>query len=240
MTNKIGKRLQKLNNKQIAEDIKKYIRYSHDFYSARVPEMRTLAKRLHEEHNLKDFYKVFNRLWKSSYHGEVSLAIYTLQLYKEEFNLETWNFLKPRLNEIKSWDQVDSIGINIIGEIVLKNPKLEKEIIKFAKSTNIWLKRMAIVSTLPLIRNGDLKLAMQLIETHLYDKEEHIQKAIGWILNEMSRKKPDFIKKFILRHIHDMHPIAFYYATEKMKDLRKMRKIKKLKTDRKGFFFWKN
>ena len=60
-------------------------------------EIRTLAKRLHEEHSLKEFYSIFNKLWKSGYHEEMSLALYTLQLYENGFDLKTWKFLKPKL-----------------------------------------------------------------------------------------------------------------------------------------------
>jgi len=239
MTYKIRKQLQKLSNKQFAEDIKSYLRSTHEFYGVKVPELRTMAKRLHEEHSLKDFYKIFNRLWRSSYHEEMSLAIYALQLYKDEFDLNTWNFLSPKLKDMKSWDQVDSVSTSIIGQILLKYPKLEKEILKLARSRNLWLRRIAIVSTLPLIKKGDIKLAMKLVEMYLYDKEDYIQKATGWILREIGDKKPEFTKNFILKHI-EMPQLTFSYATEHMKDLRKVRKLKKFKTDKRGFWFWRN
>ena len=58
MTYKLKRQLKKLGNKQFTEDIKKYIKSSHEFYEKRVPEMKVLAKRLHDEHSLKQFYKI--------------------------------------------------------------------------------------------------------------------------------------------------------------------------------------
>lgn len=238
MTYQIRRQLKRLSNKQFAEDIKRYIKSSHEFYGIKVPELRILAKRLHEEHSLEEFYKVFNRLWKSSYHEEISLAIYTLQLYKKDFDLRTWKFLKPKLKDMKSWDQVDSVASNIVGEIILKYPRLEKEILKLSKSKNFWLRRIAIVSTLPSIRKGKIGLAMKLVEDYIEYKEDYIQKATGWILREVGNRKPGVAKKFILKHIH-MPPITFSYATEHMKELRKLRKLKKLSSDKRGFWFWR-
>tara|TARA_Y100000310_G_C20585644_1_gene765272 strand:+ start:613 stop:1341 length:729 start_codon:yes stop_codon:yes gene_type:complete len=239
MTYKLKRQLKKLSSKQFAEDIKKYISSPHKFYDIRVPELKTLAKRLHEEHSLKEFYVVFNRLWNSSYHEENSLAIYALQLYKDEFNLNTWKFLKPKIKNIKSWDQIDNIASNIVGYILLNYPRLEREILRTAKNGNIWLKRMAIVSTLPLIRNGDIKLTLKIAEIYLYDKEPHIQKAIGWMLREAEKQKPEKVKNFVLKHMYMPAP-TFIYATENMRDLRKIRKLKKLKSDNvSGFFLWK-
>ena len=64
--------------------IKNFIKSTHNFYSSKVPEISTLARRLYEEHDLKSFYRTFNRLWNSGYHNERVLAIYTLKLYKEQ------------------------------------------------------------------------------------------------------------------------------------------------------------
>jgi 3-methyladenine DNA glycosylase AlkD len=235
----IKRRLKQLSNKQFADDIKNYISSPYEFYGVRVPELRTLAKRLFEEHSLKQFYKVFNKLWKSGYHEEMSLALYTLQLYENDFDLETWKFINPKLKDIKSWDQIDAVSTQIIGKILLKYPKLEKEIIRLSKDKNFWMRRIAIVSTLLKIKQGDISLTMKLAEDYINDQEMYIQKATGWMLREAGKQKPEEVKKFILKHIHIMPPTTFSYATEKMKDLRKVRKLKKLEADKSGSFWWK-
>jgi 3-methyladenine DNA glycosylase AlkD len=235
---KLTRQLKKLSNKQFAEDIKKYIKSPYEFYGIRVPELRVLAKRLHEEHEIKDFYKVFNRLWESGYHEEMSLAIYTLQLYKDEFSLDTWKFLKTKIKDMKTWDQIDIVGTNIVGYILLKFPELEREMIKLSKSRNMWMRRLAIVSTLPLIKKGNIRLTMSLAEEYIKDNEDYIQKATGWMLREAAKQKTESVKRFVLKHIH-MPPICFSYATERdLKDLRKVRKLKKLSGDKRARFSW--
>jgi len=238
MTDKIKRQLKKLSDKQFAENIKKYLKSPYEFYGIHVPEIRTLAKRLHEEHNLKEFYSVFNRLWKSGYHEEMSLALYSLQLYEEDFDMSTWRFLKPKLKEIQTWDQIDAISTFIIGKILLKYPQLEKELWKLSKSKNFWMRRIAIVSTLPRIKKGDIRLTMQLAESYIYDKEDYIQKATGWMLREAGKQKPEIVKRFVLKNIQ-MPAICFSYATERdLKDLRKVRQLKKLSQDKSGRFSW--
>ena len=226
--NGIKRQLKKLSNKQFASDIKRYIKSPYEFYGVRVPEIRVMAKRLHEEHNLEDFYEIFDRLWGSGYHEEMSLALYALQLYEKEFDMKTWKFLKSRLKEIQTWDQIDAVSCFIIGKILLKYPKLEKELLKLSKNENFWMRRIAIVSTLPRIKTGDIKLTIKLAEDYIDDKEPYIQKATGWMLREAGKKQPEIVKRFILKHIH-MHSITFSYATEQMIDLRKVRRFKKLK-----------
>ena len=231
MDYKLKRQLKRLSNKQIVDDIKKYLKSPHEFYSIKVPEIKILAKRLHEEYSLNDFYKIFNKLWKSGYHEEMYLAIHTLELYKENFDMDTWKFLKLKLKDLKSWDQIDSIAVNVLGPMLLEHPKLEKEVLKLSKNKNFWLRRLAIISTLPLIKKGRIKLTLDLAYIYLSDKEENIHKATGWILNEAGKEKPEIIKNFILKNI-DMPLVMFNYATEDMKDLRKIQNLKKLEKDK--------
>jgi 3-methyladenine DNA glycosylase AlkD len=231
---KLKRQLRRLGNKQVAEDIKTYIKSPYEFYGVHVPEVRTLAKRLREEHSLNEFYKVFNRLWKSGYHEEMSLAIYTLQLYENEFDLKTWKFIQDKLKDMKTWDQIDAVSSKILGIILLNNRSLEKDIMKMAKSKNMWIRRAAIISTLPLIKKKEVDLTLRLAEINLEDKEEYVQKATGWMLREVGKERPEKAKRFIRKNLN-MSSIMFSYATEQMKDLRKERQKGK---NKKGIFRW--
>jgi 3-methyladenine DNA glycosylase AlkD len=235
MTYKLKRQLKRLSNKQFVEDIKEYIRSPYEFYGKKVPEMKTLARRLHEEHNLKEFYKVFNKLWGSGNPSESSLAIYTLQLYHEEFSLDTWKFIKAKLKDVKSWDSSDIIGRKIVGPLVLKYPKLKKEIIKLSKGKNQWIKRICIQSTFESALTKDIEYSFSMLLDCLNDNDENIKVAIGTILRDLSREKNEDVKRFILKHI-DMPLLTFNIATERMRYLRKVRKVKKLSSDKKGFF----
>jgi len=127
MDYKIKKPLKKLNNKELGQDIKEYITKTHEFYGSKVPELKTLSKILKQEHSLKDFYKIFNRLWKSGIQRERILAIQTLELYKKDFNKDTWKFLKPKLKDMKSDYEIDKVR-DIIKNILLRCPGLRKEV----------------------------------------------------------------------------------------------------------------
>jgi len=239
MVYKSKKQLKKLGDKQFLEDIKKYIRSSHTFYETRVPELKVLAKRLHQEYDLNGFYRVFNKFWSSGYNEEKSLAISALQMYKEDFDIETWKFIKTKLKDVKSWDKIDSISSGIIGEILIRNPKLEKEIIAMSKSENPWMKRTAIMASIPLIRALDIRLGMRFCEDYVNNKQKPIQEAIGKILREIGEVKPNVARRFISKHLH-MPLITFEIATQNMKDMRKLRNIKPLASSSfEKLFFWK-
>lgn len=220
---KSNKKLRKLENKEFAEDIKKYIKSNHEFYSTRVPEIKVLAKRLNEEYKLRGFYKVFNKFWKTGYNNERSLAIYTLELYREEFNIETWKFFKQKLKDIKSWDKVDDISVNIIGEIFIRSSRIEGDLIKMASSNNIWFKRMSLMASIPLIRNDRFDFAMNVCDICIHSKDERVQQAVAKVLNDIAIKKPNVVRKFITNNSKLFSKSSFYIATENLRDLRHLR-----------------
>jgi 3-methyladenine DNA glycosylase AlkD len=230
------KPLRKLEKKQFANDIKKYLSSPYEFYGKKIPEIKVMAKKLHEENRLEDFYRIFNRLWNSSYHEAMSLALYTLELYENDFDIKTWEFIKAKIKDIRSYDKADAIGINILGKIVIKYPSIEKEVSKLDKSKEIWSKRIAIVSSVPRIKKGDIRPGMELAEMNIAEKDPNIQKAVGMIIREAGEQKPEEVKRFILKHMN-MPAITFNIATENMKEIRKLKDIKKLKSDKKSIFF---
>jgi 3-methyladenine DNA glycosylase AlkD len=84
---------------------------------------------------------------------------------------------------------------------------------------------LAIESTYKLIKKNKIELTLRLAEKLIYDENPYVQKGAGWMLREAGKKNRVMTRDFILMHI-DMKPVAFSYATEKMKELRKIRKEK--------------
>ena len=145
---------------------------------------------------------------------------------------------RKQLKELRSWDKIESISINIIGEILAKNIRIEKEIINFSRGKNIWLKKAAILSTIPQIRNKDFQLAMKLIDLHLYDKEEQVQKAVGMVLKEIGEQNPALLRRIILKNMN-MPLITFFIAIENHEDLRNLRGINNFNNKFEKLMFWK-
>jgi len=59
----------------------------------------------------------------------------------------------------------------------------------------------------------------------IYDEDVYVQKGVGWMLREAGKKDRIGIRNFILNHL-DMKSHTFSYATEKMLELREIKKEK--------------
>ena len=222
------KRLQKIPQTELLFDIKTYIKNTHGFYQHKVPEMNVMADKLHKEYSLNEFYSVFSRLWRRS-NGERSLAIHTLELYHDAFDVNTWNFLRLKLQQIKSFDETKCMG-DIISFIYIKNPSLKKEIIALSENKNIWVKRIGLLTIYHVVKqkkNEDNNLLIKVITNNISDVNEDIQIINEYLLTTIGKSKKDFLKKFILKN-KNMPDLLFSMLTRKKKHLRKIRKLKKL------------
>jgi 3-methyladenine DNA glycosylase AlkD len=205
--------------------LKKILATPFEVIGVSTPDAREIAKD-YKNLDMHEMYDLFDELWNSGVHEEKSMAIYILQQYRKKFNLETWKFLRQRLDKAKTWDHIDYLATDVLAEILLNNLFLMSEIKEMANSGNFWERRTAIESTMKLIRKNKIDLTLRLAEKLVYDNNIYVQKGAGWMLREAGKKDRLAVREFILMHI-DMKPTAFSYATEKMKELREIKKQKK-------------
>jgi Predicted DNA alkylation repair enzyme len=214
-------RLMELSDKERAEHSKKYLKSPYEFYGVTVPALRKVAKE-YKDTDVYNTCNLFDELWNSGNHEEMSLALILLA-NKKHFNQEIWSFMIKRIEKAKTWDHIDELSSHLLGNILLENISLIPEIKQMAQSNNPWIRRTSMVSTIQLIRKGKIELTFRLAEALVYDKDIYVQKAAGWMLREAGKQERLAARDFILRHI-DMKPTAFSYAIEKMPELREKRK----------------
>ncbi|MGV8151616.1 MAG: DNA alkylation repair protein [Candidatus Nanoarchaeia archaeon] len=203
MAHSIKRKLRKSDKKQILKDIKEFIRTPVEFYETRMPEIKTMAKRMHEEHSLEDFYKIFDKLWKTGYNQERTLAIHALELYESDFDFNTFIKIREKLDNLKSLSQIDIISLNILGKIAIKEPKAKMEIIKMAKSNNPWIVRSALISTIAWINNKETEFALKICKIAMKNKDTIVQKAVIRLLKEAAIQRPNEVKKFVVNNVKE-------------------------------------
>ena len=153
----------------------------------------------------------------------MSFALYLLGKYVNENPDYLWKFLSERIEKIKTWDHADELSAHLLGKVLEKNIRFMKGIKEFSESKNPWFRRISIVSTYPLIKKDKIDLTLRLAEKLVYDNNVYVQKGAGWMLREVGKKNRLALRDFLMMHL-DMKPSAFSYATEKMIELRKIRK----------------
>ena len=102
------------------------------------------------------------------------------------------------LEYVNNWDLVDSSAPYILGAYL--HHKNHAVLYKLAKSTRLWDRRVAIISTFHFIKHGDFNDTLQLASRLLKDPEDLMHKAVGWMLREVGKKDQNMLEKFLKAH----------------------------------------
>ncbi len=113
---------------------------------------------------------------------------------------------------INNWDLVDCSCRDIVGGHLKAGPR--KLLDKLAKSKNIWERRIAMISTMPLIRGGDVETPLRVAETLLDDPHDLIHKAVGWVLRVVGDQDRAALLRFLKKHYERVPRTALRYAIE--------------------------
>ncbi len=90
----------------------------------------------------------------------------------------------------------------MIGDVIARDPRARKRLGIWAKDENFWVRRTALLAEHDALRagGGDFALWSRLAGSMLHEREFFIRKAIGWVLREVSKKRPDLTYAFLRKH----------------------------------------
>ncbi len=184
------------------------------FLGVMVPQIRSAVNKYWKTTTDKEI----DDLVKSEYH-ELRLAGLLL-LVKKYSKSDTagqqkiYNYYMSHLRCINNWDLVDLTSPNIVGNHLLAKDK--SILYKLACSTNLWERRVSILSTFTFIRNQQFEDTLAISEILLYDKHDLIHKAVGWMLREMGKRDLSKLISFLDKFAFVMPRTMLRYAIEKL------------------------
>lgn len=110
---------------------------------------------------------------------------------------------------INNWDLVDTSAEHIVG------PEPGAPLLRLAKSSSLWERRIAILATFHFIKRGEFVPTLRIARQLLHDEEDLIHKAVGWMLREVGKRNLPVLKKFLYAHYRRMPRTMLRYAIEK-------------------------
>jgi 3-methyladenine DNA glycosylase AlkD len=117
-----------------------------------------------------------------------------------------------RHERINNWDLCDLGCLYMTGRYLFDKPRTI--LYKLARSKNIWKRRTAILSTCYFIRQGDTKDTFKIAGLLLYDKEDLIHKATGWMLRFAGAKDKKNLMDFLNKWAATMPRTLLRYSIE--------------------------
>ena len=141
-----------------------------------------------------------------------------LSKFEKKFEEKDIAFLESILSlHVDNWACCDGL-CSIMGKLYERHPKPAQKTKAWAKSKNRWQKRASVVCfVLPVRRGVFIDLAYANASAMLYDSDDLVRKANGWVLRQAGKLDKKRLVAFLERHA-DMPAISLSYAMEKLDD----------------------
>lgn len=120
-----------------------------------------------------------------------------------------------------NWDLVDLSAPYILGACLVSVPD-SALLDRLSADADLWRQRIAIVSTLMLIRAGRFDDTLRISRRYLTHRHQLIHKATGWMLREIGKRDEAVLLQFLDENAPAMPRTALRYAIERLSpELRK-------------------
>jgi len=182
------------------------------FLGVRVPQLRKLVA-AYADVSLANVTELLESPW----HEERLLALFLLISKYERGGTEARariaRLYLGKRQFVNNWDLVDSSAHLILGPHLQNGDR--RTLDRFARSRNIWERRIAMLTTLCYIRQDDYTDALRIAALLMDDREDLIHKAVGWMLREVGNRDPAAARAFLDAHAAHMPRTMLRYAIEK-------------------------
>ena len=173
--------------------------------TGQTPIRQTAAafKRAHRDLSHDELIALVGALWKTRSFELRSLGLALLSRYEKLLVGDDVEFLEDLLRRGKGWAHVDWLSTSVMGPLFERTPGLKKTLRRWSRDEDFWVRRASMLVLLkPLSRGeGDFELFSRFAARMIGEKEFFIRKAIGWVLREVSKKRPQLAHAFLAEHI---------------------------------------
>jgi 3-methyladenine DNA glycosylase AlkD len=199
----IDAELQARGDPDRAEQEKAYLKSDRQHYGVSVPAIREVAKgvkRRHPDMSNAELTALVTTLWDSPVHERRMTAVELLDLHPALLGAADMVLLERLLRDSRTWALVDGLAASVVGRIVETDPSAAAVLDRWAADDDFWIRRSALLALLIPLRRGDGDFARftRYAESMLDETEFFIRKAIGWVLRDTARKRPQMVYDWLL------------------------------------------
>ena len=228
--------------------------YGDEFLGLKVPQTREIVKSVAQDFPLGEIPELLMNRWHEVRLCGFLILVAKFEKLATKRLENNPDAIKQRdeiltmylqyAEQANNWDLVDLSAPKILGHWLLlptnlghhpdlppigEEDRLQKDyklkvLDDLAASPCLWKQRMSIVCTWKTSRQGDPSWCLRYAEIHLRHPHDLMHKAVGWMLREMGKSRPevqagmDLLRDFLRQHAHTMPRTMLRYAIEKISE----------------------
>ena len=186
-----------------AQQEKAYLKSTREHYGTPVPAIRSIARAVGHKHpgiEHDDLVAIVRALWSMPAHEDRMVAVELLEVYADRLGAADMALVEQMLRESGTWALVDGLAASVAGRLVEHQPELGEVLDRWSVDDDFWIRRSSLLALLDPLRrgDGDFERFARYADAMLEEKEFFIRKAIGWVLRDTARKRPDIVFDWLL------------------------------------------
>ena len=182
---------------------KAYLHSASTHLGVSVPALHRIARSTSRGLSRPTMLEVAVRLWDEPVppvHERRFVAADILANRSELLTPAEVPLLERMVRESGTWAIVDTLAPRVLGPIVEQHPDEMIEVLDaWAADSDRWLRRSVVLAHLPSLRagRGNWPRFTRYADGLLADKEFFVAKAIGWVLRDTARRRPDLLLDWV-------------------------------------------
>ena len=221
-----------------AAGAKAYLKSELEFLGVDAAGLRATAREIVDGHPDLDHDRLValvRALWQEPVFELKALGVALLERRPDLLAAHDLRFIEELLRHSGTWALVDWICTKVAAPIVARTPAATVVLERWSRDGDFWLRRAALLAQLPELRagRGDFALFARFASAMVEEREFFIRKAIGWVLRDVSRKRPELAFGFLAAHIDRVSGLTLREGSKYLTEAQR-RELQRLRASRPG------
>jgi 3-methyladenine DNA glycosylase AlkD len=199
VSDELERRLRDQTDPARAEHERAYLKSDREHFGVSVPATRRTVRATGPTTTHRTLLALASDLWRRPVHECRLAAVELLSYHRGQLVADDLDVIERMLRQAGTWALVDPLAEAAAGDIVPRIPAAATVMDRWAGDPDFWIRRSALLALLGPIRKGggDLDRFSRYADSMLGEREFFIRKAIGWVLRETGKKRPEWVAAWL-------------------------------------------
>ncbi len=182
-----------------ADHERRYLKSTREHYGTGMPAVHRIAKGVGRLDHAA-LVDLVEALWAHPAFECSAVAVDLLVHHVRTLGPTDLPLIERMIRTAGTWALVDGLAGNVVGPIADTHAETATVLDRWAGDDDFWVRRSALLAHLvPLRRGGgDFARFVRYADAMLDEREFFIRKAIGWVLRDAARNRPELVFDWLL------------------------------------------